>query len=344
MWRFIANRLGTAIIVLLVLTVIVFVLARVIPSDPAVVYAGPKAPPEELERIREKLGFDQPLIVQYFAYLGGLLTGDWGNSLATKRPVLDELAARLPATLELLFAAMLIAVVFGILLGVLAARRPGRLLDGTIRFLSIGGVSMPAFWLGLLLQVVFVGRLGLLPATGQFSKAVEYTSPITNVTGFPLFDSVITGNWTAYADGLAHLVLPALTLAAYPLGLVARMTRASMLEVLGQDYVFTANAYGLRDGVIRWRLALKNAMPPTLTIIGLAAAYALTGTFFVEVVFNWPGIGQFATAAMLAVDYPAIMAITLLGALGYLIANLIVDLIQARLDPRVRLDNQGSPA
>ncbi|MGR0220847.1 ABC transporter permease [Agromyces sp. ZXT2-6] len=344
MWRFIASRLGTAALVLLVLTVIVFILARVIPSDPAVVYAGPKAPPEELARIRQELGFDQPLIVQYFAYLGGLLTGDWGDSLATKRPVLDELAMRLPATLELLFAAMAIAILAGIALGVLAARRPGRLLDGSIRFLSIGGVSMPAFWLGLLLQVVFVGRLGWLPATGQFSKGIEYTDPVTQVTGFALLDCLITGNWTALADGLAHLVLPALTLAAYPLGLVARMTRASMLEVLGQDYVFTANAYGLRDGLIRWNLALKNAMPPTLTVIGLAAAYALTGTFFVEVVFNWPGIGQFATGAMLAVDYPVIMAITLLGAAGYLIANFVVDLVHARLDPRVRIDGRGSLA
>ncbi|HET8780453.1 MAG TPA: ABC transporter permease [Agromyces sp.] len=337
MLRFLASRLGTAVLVLFVLTLVVFVLSRVIPGDPAVVYAGPKAPPEELARIREKLGFDQPLFLQYFTYLGGLVTGDWGNSLATKRPVLDELATRLPATLELLFAALLIAVVFGIVLGVIAAKRPGKALDGVIRFLAIGGVSMPAFWLGLLLQVLFVGRLGWLPATGQFSTEVEYVSPIAHVTGFPLFDSFITGNWVAYSDGLAHLILPAVTLAAYPLGLIARMTRASMLEVLGQDYVFTASAYGLRDGLIRWKLALKNALPPTMTIIGLAAAYTLTGTFFVEVVFNWPGIGQFAVGAMLAVDYPAIMAITLLGAAGYLIANLVVDLIQARLDPRVRL-------
>ncbi|MFF2494888.1 ABC transporter permease [Agromyces sp. NPDC058064] len=337
MFRFLAARLGTAVLVLVVLTLVVFVLSRVIPADPAVVYAGPKAPPEELARIREKFGFDQPLFMQYFSYLGGLVTGDWGDSLATKRPVLDELATRLPATLELLFAAMLVAVVFGIVLGVVAAKRPGKALDGTIRFLAIGGVSIPAFWLGLLLQVLFVGNLGWLPATGQFSTEVEYVSPITHVTGFALFDSLITGNWTAYADGVAHLILPAITLAAYPLGLIARMTRASMLEVMGQDFVFTANAYGLRDAMIRWRLALKNALPPTMTIIGLAAAYTLTGTFFVEVVFNWPGIGQFAAGAMLAVDYPAIMAITLLGAAGYLIANLVVDIVQARLDPRVTL-------
>ncbi|GAA5150089.1 ABC transporter permease [Microbacterium pseudoresistens] len=320
---------------LFVITLIVFILARVIPSDPAVVYAGPKAPPAELERIREKLGFTQPLPMQYLGYLGGLLTGDWGNSLSTKRPVLLELGARLPATLELLFAAMLLATIGGIILGVIASRKPGGALDGAIRVFSIGGVSVPSFWLGLLLQVVFVGGLGILPATGQFSKAIEYSDPVGHVTGFALIDSLITGNMTAFGDGLVHLVLPAITLAAYPMGLVARMIRASMLEVLSEDYVFTANAYGLRDFVVRWRFALKNALPPTMTIVGLATAYALTGTFFVEVVFNWPGIGAFAAGAMLAVDYPVIMAITMLAAFAYLLANLVVDLVQARLDPRV---------
>ncbi|MGM7668276.1 ABC transporter permease [Microbacterium sp. A93] len=337
MWRFLVRRIGSAVLVLFVITLIVFVLTRIVPSDPAVVYAGPKAQPEELERIREKLGFNNPLPEQFLTYLGGLLTGDWGNSLSTKRPVLLELGARLPATLELLFAAMLIATIGGIALGVFASRRPGGIVDGAIRVISIGGVSIPSFWLGLLLQVFFVGTLGILPATGQFSKAIEYTHPVTDITGFALLDCLLTGNFVAWTDGMVHLLLPAITLAAYPLGLVARMIRASMLEVLSEDYVFTANAYGLRDHMVRWRLALKNALPPTMTIVGLATAYALTGTFFVEVVFNWPGIGQFASGAMLAVDYPAIMAITLLGAFAYLLANLIVDLIQARLDPRVKV-------
>ncbi|MFV0319967.1 MAG: ABC transporter permease, partial [Microbacterium sp.] len=161
--------------------------------------------------------------------------------------------------------------------------------------------------------------------------------PVTDVTGFALFDALITGNFAAWNDGMLHLILPAVTLAAYPMGLIARMTRASMLEVFGQDYVFTANAYGLREFMVRWKLALKNALPPTMTIVGLATAYALTGTFFIEVVFNWPGIGQFAAGAMLAVDYPAILAITLLGAFAYLLANLAVDLVQAKLDPRAKI-------
>ncbi|GAA3737955.1 ABC transporter permease [Leifsonia bigeumensis] len=337
MTLFLLKRVGTSAIVLFSLSVIVFLLTRLIPSNPAVIYAGPKARPEELARVTAELGLDQPLYLQFFRYLGGLVTGDWGNSLATKRPVLDELALRTPATLELLAVAMLFALVVGVILGVIAARRPGRILDMVIRFLSIGGVSMPAFWLGLLLQVFFVGALGILPATGQFSTEIKYLSPITSVTGFPLLDSLLTGNWVAYSDGLAHVILPALTLAAYPLGLIARMTRASMLDVAEQDFVFTARAYGLREGLIRWKLALRNALPPTMTIVGLAAAYTLTGTFYVEIVFNWPGIGQFAAGAMLAVDYPAIVAITMLSAAGYLVANLVVDIVQARLDPRARL-------
>ena len=337
MFVFLLRRAASSVVVMLVLTVVVFVLARVIPSNPAVVYLGPKANPEAIARVTHELGLNKPLYVQYFSYLVGLFRGQWGDSLATKRPVLEEIATRLPATLELIFAAMLIAIVVGVALGVLAVRRPGKLLDGIIRFLSIGGVSLPAFWLGLLLQLLFVGQLHLFPVTGEFSTALKFIDPITPVTHFPLFDSLITGNWYAYADGLQHIVLPAVTLAAYPLGLIARMTRASMLEVLGQDYIFTAKAYGLSRLMVQWRLALKNSLPPTLTVFGLAVAYALTGTFFVEVVFDWPGIGQFATSSMLAVDYPAIMAIALLGAAGYLISNFVVDLVQARIDPRRRL-------
>jgi peptide/nickel transport system permease protein len=195
---------------------------------------------------------------------------------------------------------------------------------------------MPAFWLGLLLQMVFVDRLRLLPATGAFTTTLRFTDPVRSVTGFPLLDSALTGNWTALGDGIGHLVLPAVTLAAYPLGLIARMTRASMVEVLAQDHITAARAYGLRERAIVWSLALRNALSPTLTVLGMAVAYSLTGTFFVETVFDWPGIGQFATRTMLAVDYPAIMAVALLGAAGYLLTNAVVDLLQARIDPRVR--------
>lgn len=336
MFRHLARLVASSAAVLLTLTMVTFVLARVLPSDPAVAYIGPKATAAQTARLRAELGLDQPLTVQYGKYLAGLVRGDWGYSLTTKRSVLGEIADRLPATLELIGAAMVLAAVLGIALGVMAATRPGGRLDALIRLLSIGGVSMPAFWLGLLLQVLFVDRLHLFPATGEFSNTLKFTDPIREVTGFPLLDSVLTGNWTAFSDGFGHLILPAVTLAAYPLGLVARMTRASMIEVLSQGHITAARAYGLRESAIVWSLALRNALSPALTVLGMAIAYSLTGTFFVETVFNWPGIGQFATETMLAVDYPSIMAIALLGAVGYLVANAAVDLLQAKIDPRVR--------
>ncbi len=337
MLRFVLRRTLAAGGVVVVLTFVTFLLARVVPSDPAAVYIGPKARPEELARVREKLGLDEPLLLQYLIYLRDMLTGDWGTSIGTKRPVLTEILTRLPATLELITVAMTLAVVLGVGLGVLAARRPGRPVDALVRVLSIGGVSMPAFWLGLLLQVVFVGRLGLFPATGRLDRTLEYVHPLSSITGFNLVDSLLTANWAAFTSSFAHIVLPAVTLAAYPTGLMARMTRATMREVLEQDYVLAARAFGLRERYVVWRLALRNAIPPTLTVLGLTVAYALTGTFFVEVVFNWPGIGLFATQALLNVDYPSIMGITLLAAVGYLMVNLVVDVVQARLDPRVRL-------
>ncbi|MBI2243119.1 MAG: ABC transporter permease, partial [Nocardioides sp.] len=289
MTKFIAKRVLASALVMLTITVLTFLMARVVPSNPAVIYAGPKASPETLDRIQSELGLDKPLLVQFFDYLGGLLHGDFGDSLATKQSVLPDLLERLPATLELIATAMTIATVLGVALGVLAARRRSGALDGTIRFLSIGGISMPAFWLGLVLQVIFVGKLGILPATGQFSTEITYSNPLGTVTHFALLDCVLTGNWVAFQDGLEHLVLPAVTLAAYPLGLIARMTRASMLDSLDQDYALTARAYGLSPRSIVWRLTLKNALSAPLTIVGLSVAYMLTGTFFVEVVFNWPG-------------------------------------------------------
>lgn len=337
MLRFVVRRLGGSVLVLLGTTLVTFILARVVPADPAVSYLGSKARPDELARISHELGLDRPLPVQYGGYLWDLLHGDWGTSIATKQPVLGEILHRVPATVELLAVAMVVAGVAGVALGVLAAVRHNRVLDHLIRFLAIGGISMPAFWLGLLLQVVVFGQLGLFELTGRLDPDLEFTRPLADVTGFHLIDAAVTGNGTAFADAASHLVLPALTLAAYPLGVIARMTRASMLEALSADHVRAARAYGISERVVAWRIALRNALPPTATVAGLTLAYSLTGTFFVEVVFNWPGLGQFAATALLNVDYPVIMGITLFGAVGYIVVNLVVDLVQARLDPRVTL-------
>jgi ABC-type dipeptide/oligopeptide/nickel transport system permease component len=338
MIKFVLRRIGSSVLVLLGASVITFILSRVIPSDPALAYIGPKATLQQAANLRNKLGLDQPLPIQYIKYLRDMITGNWGYTISTKQPVLHEILTRLPATLELIIVAIVFATVVGIFFGVVAAHNRGRFSDGVIRIMAIAEVSMPAFWLGLLLQLLFVGRLGWFPATGEFDPELKFINPIHKITGFPLFDSIITGNFYATGNGLKHIVLPALTLSAYSLGLITRMVRANLLEVLSQDYIKVARAYGIKERVVLYRLALRNALPPIATVIGLSAAYLLTGTFFVEEVFNWPGIGSFATTSLLNVDYPAIMGVTLLGAVGYLTINLAVDLIQAQLDPRVRAE------
>ena len=335
--EFLLRRLLSSIFVLIGVSIITFALARVIPSNAAALYIGPKARPEDIARVTIKLGLDKPLPVQYLIYMRDLFHGDLGTSIGTKRPVLQELTGRLPATLELLTSGMILAVLIGVPMGVLSARWQGKPMDVFVRTASIIGVSMPAFYLGLLLQILFFRQLDLLPLAGRISNTLRFTNPITPMTNFLLLDALIGHNWIAFKDVALHLVLPALTLAAYPSGLVARMTRATMLEVMEQDYIRTARAYGVRETVVVYLYALKNAISPTLTVIGLTVAFALTGTFFVEVIFNWPGLGLFTVHSLLNIDYPAIMGITLFGAAMYVIINLAVDLLQAWIDPRISL-------
>jgi peptide/nickel transport system permease protein len=336
--EFILRRLLTSLIVLLGVSIITFFIARVVPVDAAALYTGAKARPEEIERVKIKLGLDKPLPTQYLIYMSELLQGDLGNSISTKRAITEELSGRLPATLELLFAGMFFATFIGVPLGVLSARWQSKLPDIFVRFFSIVGVSLPAFFLGLLLQILFFRNLDLLPLAGRLDSDMRFLSPVTDITGFIVLDSFLTQNWVAFRDALLHLILPALTLAAYPIGLIARMTRAAMLEVLEQDYIRTAKAYGIKDSIVVYLYALKNAISPTLTVIGLTFAFALTGTFFVEIIFNWPGLGLFTVRSLTNLDYPAIMGVTLFGAVGYVMINLIVDLLHAWIDPRVSLN------
>jgi peptide/nickel transport system permease protein len=335
--EFVIRRLLTSIFVLIGVSIITFFLARVVPSNPAALYIGPKARPEDIERVTKQLGLDRPLPVQYAFYMSDLVHGNLGTSIGTKRPVLTEIIDRAPASLELLFTGMFFAVLIGIPLGVLSARWQSKPLDVAVRSISIIGVSMPAFYLGLLLQILFFRHLNWLPLAGRINNDLRFTHPIEPLTNFLLIDSFITHNWIGLKDAALHLVLPAFTLAAYPIGLVARMTRAAMLEVLEQDYIRTARAYGIKDIVVTYSYALKNAISPTLTVIGLTFAFALTGTFFVEIIFNWPGLGLFTVRSLLNIDYPAIMGMTLFGAAAYVIINLIVDILQAWIDPRISL-------
>jgi len=335
--EYVLRRLLTAFFVLIGVSIITFLLARVVPSDPAVLYIGPKARADELAKVREQLGLDKPLPVQYAIYMRDLLHGDLGISIGTKRPVLQEILDRAPATLELLLTGMFLAVLVGIPLGVLSARWQGRPLDTGVRTISIIGVSVPAFFLGLILQIIFFRNLHWLPLTGRVNSDLRFTNPIQTITNFYLIDTLLTSNWVGFKDTVYHLILPAITLAAYPIGLIARMTRAAMLEVMEQDYIRTARAYGIKEVIITYFYALKNAISPTLTVIGLTVAFALTGTFFVEIIFNWPGLGEFTVRSLLNIDYPAIMGITLYGATAYVILNLVVDLLQAWIDPRISL-------
>jgi peptide/nickel transport system permease protein len=334
---YLLRRLALMVFVLIGVTIVTFLLVRVVPSDPAAVYAGPRARPEQIEEARRILGLDRPLYVQYGIYVADLAQGDWGTSLRTRRPVLDDMLNFLPYSLQLVFLALLVSIVVGVSLGALTAHRKGSWIDNGTRVLAIGGVSMPSFVLAVLLQILFFRILGLLPVSGELDIAVSQAHPVTQITGMTAVDAFVTANFVAFVDAMEHLVLPVLTLAAFSAGVITRMTRSAMLESLGQDYIRMAKAMGVPTRVIVLRYSLKNAMAPVLTIIGLEFAYLLVGTFFVERIFALPGLGTYATTSMLSLDYPAIMGITVLLALVYVFINLVIDLVIAKLDPRVVL-------
>lgn len=336
MAAYVGRRLVFGLVVVWGLTVVTFVLARVVPGDPAARWAGPHATAEEIARARSELGLDRPVWVQYGLYLAELARGDLGVSIRTHQPVAADIGAFLPASLELTVAGVAIAVVLGVPLGVAAATRRGRWPDHLTRLLSVGGVSMPTFWLAMILQLVFFKELHLLPLSGRIETMTPILHPLRPVTGSYLVDGLIAGDWPVVRDAAAHLALPALTLAAYPLGLIVRMLRSSLIETLGEDYVRTARAAGFAERVVVYRYALRNALAPTLTVVALTFAYSLTGTFLIESVFDWPGLGAYAAEAVITNDYPAIVGVTIVVAVVYVALNLAVDLLQAFLDPRVR--------
>jgi len=333
---FIVRRLLLGLVVVLGLTVVTFFIARVVPSDPAARWVGPRATVEQIERARVKLGLDKPIYIQYLRYMGDLLRGDWGVSIVTHQPVLRDIATYLPASLELTFYGMLLAIIVGIPLGVLSAVHKDRAVDHLSRAFSIGAVSLPTFWVAMVFQLVFFGYLHILPLGGQLDMAVKLAYSIPRVTGMYTVDALLAGNWTVFLNALEHLVLPAVTLATYPVGLITRMLRSSMLEVSNEDYIRVARAYGLPEGRVIYVYALKNAIGPTITVIALTFAYSLAGTFLIEAVYNWPGLGHYAADAVLAADYPAIMGVTIVVAFFYVLLNLLVDIIHAVLDPRIK--------
>jgi len=334
---YLVRRLALLVLVLVGISLITFLLVRVVPSDPAAIYAGPRARAEQIANARHILGLDRPLYMQYGIYVRDLTQGDWGTSLRTRRPVLGDILHFLPYSLQLVLFSLLISVTVGISLGALTAHMKGRWIDHVTRVFAIGGVSLPTFFLAIVLQIIFFRILGLLPVSGELDIAVAQAHPVTQITGMTAVDALITGNFVAFFNAMEHLILPALALAAFSIGVITRMTRSAMLESMGADYIRMAKAMGVPTRFIVLRYALKNALAPVLTVIGLEFAYLLVGTFFVECIFALPGLGTYATTSMLSLDYPAIMGITILLALIYVAVNLVVDLVIARLDPRVVL-------
>lgn len=334
MGRYIARRLLNLIPVLLGITLLVFVFLHLIPGDPAVVMAGERATPEQVAALREQLGLNQPLPVQYLVFLGNLLRLNFGTSIISGVPIAEEIKTRWPATFELSVAAMLVATVIGIPAGVLAAVRKNSAVDNLTMSGSLIGVSLPVYWLGLLLVYLFAVNLQWLPPSGRISIDAGFN--FKPITGFYVLDSLLQGDFRALKDVLAHLILPAITLGTIPLAILARITRSAMLEVLSQDYIRTARAKGLLERWVILKHALKNALLPVVTIIGLQFGTLLGGAILTETIFSWPGIGSWIYEGILSRDYPVVQGGVVFVAVAFVLINLLVDLSYAFFDPRIQ--------
>ncbi|RKX57242.1 MAG: ABC transporter permease [Thermotoga sp.] len=334
LWYFIMKRLFLMVIVLFGILVLVFFIAKIIPADPVGALLGGNAPPELVDELKHKLGLDKPLIIQFIDYIKGALRGDFGISLKTNRPVIEDIKEYFPATMELAIFAIIIAVGIGIPLGIFSAVKRNSFVDHFSRIFSILGVSMPVFWTGLLLLLLFYYKFGLLPGSGRLELFIIPPEP---KTGLIILDALLEGNWEAFWDGLKHIILPAFVLGYASSASIARMTRASVLDVLRQDFIRTAKAKGLPKRLVIYKHALKNALIPVVTLIGLRFGSLLEGAVLTETIFGWPGLGRYIVNALLVLDYPAIMGGTVFIALIYSLANLVVDITYAVLDPRMRI-------
>ena len=334
--RFILRRSFLQVFVLFGVTLLTFFLMFVVPGDPAVLLAETGGfEPEVIEDFRKRWGFDRPPYQQYLTYMGNLLRGNLGTSLVTKVPVSEQLSKFLPATVELSILAFLMAIVISIPAGIAAAVNRNGFFDQFIRIFSLFGVSIPIFWLAIILLLIFFYHLDWLPSAQRIALNREIPE---HTTGFITIDTLITGDFSGFVSGLHHLVLPAFVLAFSVVGLLTRITRTSMLEVLGQEYIRTARAKGLSSRVVLYRHALKNALIPTITILGLAVGALLSGAVLTETIFAWPGLGRFAVQSILYLDRAAVVGVTLMVAIAYSTANLVVDVAIALIDPRVTYD------
>ncbi len=333
MLSYLARRIGLLIPTFIGITIVAFGFIRVLPGDPVLLMAGERGMTNEryAELLRE-FGYDRPIWQQYLTYMGNLLQGDFGNSIVTKRPVIDEFLTLFPATLELSLCAMIFAIVLGLPAGVLAATKRGKFLDQAVMGTALVGYSMPIFWWGLLLIMFMSGYLGLTPVSGRISLMYFFPS----VTGFMLIDSLLSGQKGAFASAVSHLILPTIVLGTIPLAVIARQTRSAMLEVLGEDYVRTARAKGLSPARVVAVHALRNALIPVITTIGLMVGSLLAGAILTETIFSWPGIGKWMVDSISRRDYPVVQSGLLLIALVVMIVNLIVDATYGLINPRIR--------
>jgi len=333
---YILRRLALLVPVILGVLVLVFVISYIIPADPARAWAGPQAREEQIQALRDRYHLDDPIHMQIYYYLRNLfLDFDLGVSVTSGRPVMTDLKHFFPATFEMAILAFLVAILIGIPLGVISALRRNKPLDHFSRFVALGGVSTPLFWSALLMQLVFYYNLRWFPAIGRLGVDIE------RYTGFVILDSILNGNMAALGDALSHLVLPVFTLAFYTMGYLVRITRASMLEVLGAEYVNTARAKGLPRKIVIYRHALKNAIVPPLTLLGMTFGRLLGGTVLLETIFAWPGMGRYAAGSIIQVDLPAVVGFTLVTALVMILSNLVVDVLYSVIDPRVRMGGRA---
>ena len=336
LWPFIIRRFLLSILVLLMVSTGTFLLAHAAPGDPVETILGDRVAnnPEIRAAAEKKYGFDKPLPEQYLTYVKNLFRGDLGDSISTRRPVMTDLRQFVPGTFELAFSALCFALLFGIPLGIIAAVKRDKWPDHVARFLSLTGTSIPVFWLALILLFVFFYRLHWAPGPGRLDIGMEAPP---RVTGLITVDALIDRNWSAWWSSVRHMILPAIALGAYAMGIIARMLRSSLLTSLNDDYVRTARAKGLTEREVIVRHALRNAMIPTVTVIGLTTASLLAGAVLTETIFSWPGIGRYGVDAARTLDYPALFGVTLVVAIAYIAINFIVDIIYALLDPRIRV-------
>jgi peptide/nickel transport system permease protein len=331
---YIIKRLLQIIPVVLGVTLIAFSLIHLAPGDPVRTMLGQHATQQEIDDIRAKYGLDQPLYVQYFIWLGHVLQGDLGRSILSHEQVTTEIASRFPNTIELAIAAMIFAILIGVVAGIISATKQYSVADYTVMGIALFGISMPVFWLGIMLMMIFGVFLGWLPIGGR----IDLLLPFTRITGFMVIDSIITGNGTALISVLRHLILPAIALGTIPMAIIARTTRSSMLEILRQDFIRTERAKGLSERKVIYKHAIRNAMVPVVTVIGLNFGLLLSGAILTETVFSWPGVGRLVVDSVYARDYPLVIGCILVFALVFVIVNLITDLLYTYIDPRIRYD------